>query len=503
MRSRSLNRRNDRRALMLTLAGAGASLVLMLVVLGEPALRACAPDDRGTLACLRDATFKRLNLPAEQVADLPQPALPGAAAPATSTSDASDLAEAPDPRVPEVRFEVVLPPEPLDTAAIEPEAPRAPYRPGPEKLERTPVAVTPHNVPAPVVVAVPSAPPPAETGSIETPVAPAVEALVEPERLQLPQLPPPPLAPERVEVPANARPSSSESAPPPARLADQPLPSSALPVPEVVAPAALPPVAPADTAAAAATAIADPALPLPADLAAPPAAVEPPAAPVAEVSPIPAEPPPSVAATPPADPTIDTIAFDLSGTIVAGDGPKGAVIKLYLDTELVGEGEVLDGRWEVRSEPLFAVPMQTLRAVAVDPETGRVLGETEISIELEIPESAAPHAPDEPAATAPDRIADLEPATPPPAPVVPQPAFPSPTAAPEPAAPAGPAADLGPPSAIAPSTEPASTLEQGVKPLPPLRIVVPKGETASVTILPTVPRRLVEHPGGEFAVFGD
>ena len=84
---------------------------------------------------------------------------------------------------------------------------------------------------------------------------------------------------------------------------------------------------------------------------------------------IPPVPAPDVTVTPPADPTIDTIAFDLSGTLVAGDGPRGAIIHLYVDAELAGEGQVLDGRWEVFGAPLFVAPMQTLRAVAIDPAT--------------------------------------------------------------------------------------------------------------------------------------
>lgn len=493
MRSRTLNRRNDRRALLLTLAGAGASLAIMLLVLGEPALRACAPDDRGTFACLRDATFKRLNLPAEQVAELPQTGPVETTAPPAPESEPPALAEAPDPRMPEVHFEVVVTPEPLVTAAVEPEAPSEPYRPAPDKLERAPVLTPPQNVPTPDIAVVPSAPLPAETGSIETPVAPAVEALVEPERLELPQLPPPPLAPERAETPVvtPAPVAPATTAPEPSRLADQPLPSSALPVPQVAAPATPPVVAPADSAAAAATAIADPAPALPPELAASPAPVEPPA-PVAEVSPIPSEPPPNITATPPADPTIDTIAFDLTGTVVAGDGPEGAVIELYVDAELVGEGEVLDGRWEVFGAPLFAAPLQTLRAIAIDAKSGRVLGETEITIELELPESAAPTAPEEIATENPDRIAA--------APAVPStPEANEPLEAPD----ANLTADLSSDDTSPTVPEVAAPAEIGPKVLPPLRTVVPRGETSSVTILPDARPRLREHPEGGFAILGD
>jgi hypothetical protein len=354
---------------------------------------------------------------------------------------------------------------------------------------------------------------PAETGSIETPAAPAVEALVEPEHIALPQLPPPPLAPELSQplvpsapplteigvapapVPAPVPTPAPAPEPAPERLADQPLPSSALPPPVAVAPAPSPAAAaPADSAAAAATAIADP-LPPAVPAAPPPAVVVAPAVPVAEVSPIPPDPKPDVAATPPVDPTIDTIAFDLTGTVVAGDGPQGAVIHLYVDAELAGEGAVLDGRWEIFGAPLFAAPLQTLRAVAVDPETGRVLGETEISIELELPESAAPPALDDPVVDeivpprpGPDRIADAAPPPELPAPV-------APVAAPPPELATAPSVETAPVE-----TGPAAT---GPKVLPPLRTVVPRGESASVTILPESRSTLTESPGTGFAILGD
>lgn len=531
MRSRSLNRRNDRHALMLTLAGAGASLVVMLLVLGEPALRACVSDDRGTIACLREAAVERLQLPVDSAAETPDvsaaeiaaprmdtpevtapdveaPALPIPATPTETTPPPAVVAETtippepepttePDPVV-EPIVEPLVEPEPLVTAAIEPEAPRHPYRPEPGKLDRAPLATLSDNVATPAAPAALPAPLPAETGSIETPVAPAVESLVEPERIELPQLPPPPLVPERAQRPSTVQEPvvpieiAPEPLSEPAQLADQPLPNSALPPPVLIAPTAAP--TPADSAAAAATAIADPTQPPVPGPVSPPAFVAPPSIPMAEISPIPPEPAPDVAATPPAEPTIDTIAFDLTGTVVAGEGPRGAIIRLYVDAELAGEGQVLDGRWEVFDAPLFASPTQTLRAVAIDPETGRVLGETEISIELELPESAAPPMVDElvTQSPGPDRIASAAPMPETPAleaPGVGRDADLSAEATPVPAGSA-------PPAVIAPAEAPP-------KVLPPLRTVVPRGETSSVTILPDSRAKLVEHPGSGFAILED
>lgn len=463
---------------MLTLVGAGVSLAIMLLVLGEPALRACVPDPRGQFACLREAVVERLKLPVGSLAETSEAVLPQVAAPAN-----------PAPALP---TPVVEPAAPVVTAATEPETVREPYRPAPGKLERAPVAAPPDNVAAPAVADVPPTPLPAETGSIETPVAPAVEALVEPERIELPQLPPPPLAPEQPErpatipEPATVPAAASTPAPEPAQLADQPLPGSALPAP-VAAPVPSK-HKPVDSAAAAATAIADPSLP-----AAPPAPVAP-ATPIAEASPIPAEPVPDVTATPPAAPTIDTIAFDVTGTLVSGEGPQGARIELYVDSELAGEGEVVDGRWEVFGAPLFAAPMQTLRAVAIDPRTGRVIGETEISIELELPESAAPLTDDELMTEGPgtDEVADAAAVPDAPAPK-----------APEPSPPGNLTADLTEETVGAAVEDVIAPAPAGPKVLPSLRPVTPRGETSSVTILPDSRARLVGHPGSDFAILGD
>jgi hypothetical protein len=365
------------------------------------------------------------------------------------------------------------------------------------------------NVAAPVTPDLAPAPLPAETGSIESPVAPTVDALVEPERIALPQLPPPPLAQEPPQRPAaipgpSVPDTASAPLPEPPQLADQPLPSSALPASPAVEAAPLPPgLTPADSAAAAAIAIADPAPPLapvpPPPAVLPPAIVPPPAA-TAEISPIPPEPMPDVAATPPAEPTIDTIAFDLTGTVVAGDGPQGAIIQLYVDTELAGEGQVLDGRWEVFGAPLFAAPLQTLRAVAVDPDTGRVLGETEISIELELPESAAPPLVEDTIPQRSDRVADVDPAPEQPAPKAPD-AAPVKDRGADLAADA--TADFTADPEIASPLEVTAPARASPKVLPPLRTVVPRGETISVTILPDSRSRLVDQPGSGFAILED
>jgi hypothetical protein len=236
--------------------------------------------------------------------------------------------------------------------------------------------------------------------------------------------------------------------------------------------------------------------------------------------PAPAVPPP---------PGIDTIAFDGSG-LVAGTGPKGATIRLYLDGELAGETSVEDGRWAIEDVDLGAALTQELRVEAIEPATGKVLGSSAFTIEIDLPDdppnepeperllpdpapSASPVVePDPPAAlpvrrlVPPDLIADTSPD-----------AFPTelltrevPQARDTPAAPArvdltatpadlpGTAPDeaaadegaaVAEPAAAAPVVKPATAKPPKVaKPkkkraLPPLRPVKPRKASPSVTIL--------------------
>lgn len=597
---------------MLTLAGAGVSLVVTLLLLGAPVLRDCLPDDRGLLACLREATVERLDLPVA-IAGLPEQATPLAVEPGPGVE--TDLAEVPGPSlVPDVDAPLVAAPpvtseprsdvaDPVDIAAtpdaivadppplpvprpvaaapavelpLELEAETAvekesllapepsatadvpvpqPHRPSAGKLERPSVTGEATNVVPPPVqevemprplpeVPVADAPPviapagagdgvpppanPAETGSIEMPAAPSLEDLTVPELAELPQLPPPPL-PKPVEEEAAASESGPANAPvversatglpeadlpegatetvaevgeeeatvaaavtvaaPP--LAAQPLPASALPPPLPVESAGG-----AESAAAAAVALADPALsptvePVPASPAPSVAAPSVLSPGHAEISPLPPDPTPQIVVVPHSDPTIDTIAFEEEGTVVAGDGPEGALIRLYVDAELAGEGEVQDGRWQVFGAPVFAQPLQVLRVEALDRDTGRMLGESEISLEIELPESSVPPPVDAPQPSrVPERIANADPASTKtaPAPVPPAP----PAVAPAPRE--EPATDLA-----AGQTEPAPSPRE----LPPLRTVVPLGETQSVTILPSNGANSVEVPGTGFTVIGN
>lgn len=107
----------------------------------------------------------------------------------------------------------------------------------------------------------------------------------------------------------------------------------------------------------------------------------------------PMEPSAPVASLPP---EIDTIAFDGSG-LVAGTGPEGATIRLYLDGQLAGETSVEDGRWAIEDVDLGAALKQELRVEAIDPATGKMLGSSAFTIEIDLPD-------DNPTETQPERL---------------------------------------------------------------------------------------------------
>ena len=98
----------------------------------------------------------------------------------------------------------------------------------------------------------------------------------------------------------------------------------------------------------------------------------------------------------PLPPGIDTIAFDGSG-LVAGTGPEGATIRLYLDGQLAGETSVEDGRWAIEDVDLGAALKQELRVEAIDPATGKMLGSSAFTIEIDLPD-------DTPTETQPERL---------------------------------------------------------------------------------------------------
>ena len=229
-----------------------------------------------------------------------------------------------------------------------------------------------------------------------------------------------------------------------------------------------PPVTP--PALAAALDAVDPALlaplaeaPVPDPVAPPAAAIED----VTEVAATPDEPPsatlPDLLPVPMLPPTIDAVERDGSAAFVAGDGPAGARMRLYVDGLLVGESPVEAGRWLVEGEDMLALPQHLLRVEAVDPASGEVLSSAAISLELQQPavieaprEDLSPLAPESPPDAAVSALA---------APLVDLPGEEDGAPALHPASPDGDLPVVDPPA------------------LPPIRPVVPAAESASVTIL--------------------
>jgi nucleoid-associated protein YgaU len=181
-----------------------------------------------------------------------------------------------------------------------------------------------------------------------------------------------------------------------------------------------------------------------------PAVPEVPAAPppdlaVAAVDPVvPAEEPPS--ATPVLAPSIDAVEIEGDGSFIAGNGPAGATMRLYVDGLPAGVSPVEGGRWLVDGTDLLTEERQTLKVEALDPVSGRVLGEATIVFERPVePLAGTPVAPGQ---------APAEPAVPP---AVEAPSVPDETA------------------------DPVGVEQPPV--VPPIAPVVPSVESPSVTIL--------------------
>ena len=113
--------------------------------------------------------------------------------------------------------------------------------------------------------------------------------------------------------------------------------------------------------------------------------------------PRPSAPTPAVAAPMVLAPTIDAIELEGASSFISGSGPAGAVIRLYSDGQLLGESPVEEGRWLIEAGNILGNPSNELRAQAIEPETGKQLGESVITIEIELPSEAPPgSAPSEP-----------------------------------------------------------------------------------------------------------
>lgn len=498
----------------------------MLVVLAAPAINACNGDDRGLLTCVRGLIDDRFELGLEadtgmtpkavqpvtidapaQLEPAPEMQLAEAIVPIPAIEPMRSLA-APAPEKP-----VAPPPTPPkvipaprvaaipDLPAIEP-AVEAPVT---DELDPTPIAV-------PMVIeAAPVEAPPVDVPPVEAPSAEAPSAEVPPAEVPPAEVPPgeapsveAPLeepsadtvakSPDVTTVPtldpAPAADADPWFAPPaPTALPDGPLPLTTEPVaadPKTAAPDASPIVA-SDPAPDGAQVVTSP-IPEPPSVASIPelkaTPVDP--APVAQPDPALVEMPPILPPAPPVEPeatvaaidpvipddpeptapvlapTIDAIEIDGDGNFIAGNGPAGATMRLYVDGLPVGVSPVEDGRWLVEGTDLLTEEQQELKVEALDPLTGRVLGEASIVFEgpIGVAETPAvePQAAEEP---------ELE-------------VEPVPVAEPPDTSIEQPAPDLSP------------------TPLPQIAPVVPAGESPSVIILrPTGDATIDTLPTGE------
>jgi nucleoid-associated protein YgaU len=479
--------------LLLALGAAGVTLAVVLGIVGLPAVNACSADPRGVVSCLRDMAERKFDLPGRnpgQVAETapadvaapPPPAVVGAgtkpAAASAQSPDTDNVASADPPA------EVAAVPVPT----VEPVAPAETSQPSLPAAAPSPSdAAPPELPPAPPVTREAAAPPPSRVDELETArpgdVAQTWSAAPQPQGD----------AAWAAEPPAGAEMSADEPLRPagydetPAVAAEVPLKPAApepFSAPEQEAPlvAADPGASPATVPSSAPLVLAN----------AEPATAQPPA--------------PTIAAPVVLAPTIDAIELDGARSFVSGSGPAGALMRLYADGQLIGESPVEEGRWLVETSNLLDSPRRELRAEAIEPDTGKLLGVADITVEIEPPDGGVP--PDERQEQTPD-LGSGVPSTPPTDPLAtsPAPRFtpppsvadPTDTAAvaanERPAAPA-PVLEQAEPTIVdeptlvdepeAPAPDPIAEPEIAAiasEPLPPLARVLPQGESASVEIL--------------------
>lgn len=488
-----LSRTDDRRTLLFALGAAGATLAVVLGVIGLPAVNACSSDPRGLVTCLRDMADRRFDLPGS---------IPGRVAevPATTVAETESLPASGGPlEAPAVEAVTA----PVEAPAATPPAAEPPPDPvvAAAPIEAPPATPRPASTAA---VEMAAAPEPAQDPlGIETPaVAPSLSEPGAPEPVDSAMTwnaaPEAPIAPPTAVAPIEAKPPAPATQP----SLNGPPAATSRPQPSIEV------AAPADAGRPAATNPLAPDVPAPEPTSSS-AAKPPPPLVVANAEPATAQPPaPTIAAPVILAPTIDAIELDGGQSFVSGSGPAGALMRLYADGQLIGESPVEEGRWLVEGSNLLDSPRRELRIEAIEPDTGKLLGVAAITVEIELPDGGAP--PDERPEQAPDQGSGVAP--------LPQPEPASPTIAGRSPAPPE-LADNEPPMAAAtpqaaPVEEPALVIEPApttaetpsepelaaVDPLPPLAATVPQRESDSVQILaPSTLQPTILPPAGDNA----
>ena len=364
---------------------------------------------------------------------LDRPAATAEAEPVTEPEEVEPVAVA--EAEPQAEIETPAEPEPMAVAEaeIEPvEVPRqaAPAVPAPEAdapAPAEPAAETPGTPAAETAALAALEPAPdAVTPQVET-VAPAGiadnEAVPE---APAPQVPTPPVQPVEAEQQAEPAP---EAAPEP----QQPTPVVEEPA-EVTDPGPVEPE-PAE----------------PAISPEPPALAEPAAVPEAAVE--------------IAQPTIDAVEIDGDRNFFAGAGTDGMTVRLYVDNDLVGTTEVVDGRWLVETIGELDQESQRVR-IDMLAENGMVVGRAEVDFVLDLPEPVQ------------EEIAVAEAApTPEPAPATP--VTETPAAAEQPEAPAQQPEQSEPQPAPEPAPEAEPATPEAVEQVPTLVGVTEGSRTTS------------------------
>ncbi len=446
-----LSRFDDRRTLATALGAAAATLVVVLGIVAVPAIDACAADPRGIVTCLRDLADRRFKLPGE-VAQHAAP--PAAVLPAPDLAPIADAKAAPiKPASPAALVPLAAPP-PAQGGPYMPPTPERVADLRPEPVKRLPLPDTSSRpIPEPVL----------EIDTHASAVAPAEAATAFP-----PTDLAPPLALEfspQVEAAVSA-------AAPLAALVEFPPPEVTAELAVGTAPVAAIMAAPGPTTIAA---LPEPAAP---SLAAPPAPaiVASPKITIAAGAEAPASQStqPGVAAPVALAPTIDAIELDGPRSFISGSGPAGALMRLFADDEVVGESPVEAGRWLVETGPLLTSPKRELKVEAVDPDTGRSLGQSTITVEVQLPADDPVFDQDPPE----DPEAETPPSSEDPA------QQPSSGASPQGSLPAGTSTTAVAAVPAVPSAQPAApSIQSEPGYLPELLATQPERETASVTIL--------------------
>lgn len=82
-------------------------------------------------------------------------------------------------------------------------------------------------------------------------------------------------------------------------------------------------------------------------------------------------------------PTIDAIEIDGVMNFIAGAGPDGAIMRVYVDNQYIADAVVVDGRWLIEAESVLTKASQRVRADMLVAETSQVTARTEVNFVVE------------------------------------------------------------------------------------------------------------------------